>query len=92
MNIPRMLSFLLIAMSLVLGGVAPSFADQPNQTKCPIRGSAVNKRVYTDYKGKRIYFCCPPCIPEFKRAPELYLKKMQSEGVVLEDSPGSSGR
>lgn len=42
--------------------------------------------------GKRIYFCCPPCIQEFKRDPEKYMKKMKEQGVVLEDAPGASGK
>lgn len=60
--------------------------DQP-QTTCPVMGGAINKSVYTDYKGKRVYFCCPMCIDTFKKDPEKYMKKMADEGVKLEDAP-----
>jgi len=59
------------------------------QTKCPVMGGPVNKKVFTDYKGKRIYFCCDSCISAFLNNPDKYLKDMADEGVILEDSPAS---
>jgi YHS domain-containing protein len=76
---------LIIGMAFVLGHAV--YAKEPNQTKCPVLGSPVNKKVYTDYRGKRIYFCCPPCIRKFKNDPDQYMKPMEKEGVVLEDAP-----
>jgi len=76
---------LIISLALALSAVA--FAKEPNQTKCPVLGSPVSKKVYTDYNGKRIYFCCPPCIQDFKKNPEKYMKQFEKEGVVLEDAP-----
>jgi len=54
------------------------------QTTCPVMGSAINKSVYTDHNGQRIYFCCPGCVETFKKDPEKYLKKMAEEGVTPE--------
>jgi peroxiredoxin/YHS domain-containing protein len=54
------------------------------QTACPVMGGAINKSVYTDYQGQRIYFCCPGCIATFQKDPEKYLKKMAEEGVTPE--------
>ncbi len=62
------------------------------QTKCPVLGGDVNKQVYADYKGKRIYFCCEGCDQEFKKDPEKYLKKMQEEGVTPEPSPAGAAK
>jgi YHS domain-containing protein len=62
------------------------------QTKCPVLGGDVNKQVYVDYKGKRIYFCCEGCDQEFKKDPEKYLKKMQEEGVTLEPTPEGAAK
>jgi len=76
---------LVIALALVFSN--GTFAEAPNQKMCPVIGGVVSKNVYTDYQGKRIYFCCPPCIPEFKKNPEKYMKKLEKEGVVLEDAP-----
>ena len=60
-----------------------------SQTHCPVMGNEIQKEVFTDHEGKRIYFCCPPCIEKFKADPEKYLKKMKEDGVRLEDTPGS---
>jgi YHS domain-containing protein len=62
------------------------------QTKCPVLGGNIDKNVYADYKGKRIYFCCQGCDAEFKKDPEKYLKKLQEEGVTLEPSPAGAAK
>ncbi len=59
------------------------------QTKCPVLGGNINKQVYADYQGKRIYFCCAGCDQEFKQNPEKYMKKLEEQGVVLEPSPAA---
>ena len=28
------------------------------QTTCPVMGNPINKDIYADYSGKRVYFCC----------------------------------
>jgi YHS domain-containing protein len=76
---------LILTLALAFSGA--TLAETPDQTKCPVLGSPVNKNIYTDYNGKRIYFCCPPCIREFKKNPEKYMKQFEKEGVVLEDAP-----
>ncbi|MGA8573015.1 MAG: YHS domain-containing protein [Desulfobaccales bacterium] len=58
------------------------------ESVCPVLGNRINKNIYTDYQGQRIYFCCPGCIEVFKKNPEAYLKKMQEQGVVPEKTPG----
>ena len=50
------------------------------QTTCPVMGGTIDKKVYADYKGKRVYFCCPRCIETFNKDPEKYLKKMKEAG------------
>ena len=60
-----------------------------DQTACPVMGGLVNKNVYADYQGNRVYFCCPPCRKEFKKDPEKYVKKMKEQGVALAKSPDS---
>jgi YHS domain-containing protein len=58
-----------------------------NQTICPVMGGEINKEVYADYNGKRIYFCCQDCLSTFKNDPEKYMKKLEDEGVTLENTP-----
>ncbi len=58
------------------------------QTVCPVQHGRINKELYADYQGQRVYFCCPECIPIFKKNPEAYLKRMEQEGVAPEKVPG----
>ena len=58
-----------------------------DQTTCPVMGGLINKSIYADYQGSRVYFCCPPCLREFKKDPDKYIKKMKGEGVTLAKSP-----
>ena len=81
-----LVAFALVA-ALAFAFGSPVDAKEPNQEKCPVLSSPVNKKIYTDYQGKRIYFCCPPCIQEFKKNPDKYMKQFEKEGVILEDAP-----
>ena len=60
------------------------------QTVCPVLGGAIDKTVYADYQGKRVYFCCAGCIDVFKKDPAKYLKKAESGGVTLDATPAPS--
>lgn len=60
------------------------------QTQCPVMGYTPNKELYTDYQGKRIYFCCASCPEEFKKDPEKYLQKLKDQDVTLEKAPEES--
>jgi YHS domain-containing protein len=62
------------------------------QTTCPVLGGTINKEVYADYQGKRIYFCCQGCDKEFEKNPEKYLQKLKDEGVTLEPAPAAKGK
>lgn len=61
------------------------------QTLCPIMGKAINKDVFVDHKGKRIYFCCAGCIDKFNENPDKYLKSMAKQGITLEATPACTG-
>ena len=58
------------------------------QVACPVQGGKINKDLYVDYQGQRVYFCCPACIPIFNKDPENYLRKMREQGVLPEKIPG----
>ncbi len=78
----------VVAVALMgLWGFQPSEAQSHPQRNCPVMGGLVNKDVYVDYAGKRIYFCCPACPETFRKDPEKYLRKMEEGGVVLEPAP-----
>ena len=55
---------------------AENVSVQTEQTICPVLGEPVNKNIYSEYQGKRVYFCCPPCKDTFNKEPEKYLAKL----------------
>ena len=84
----------VLAFSVTVAGWAaePPMMERPlagkTQVACPVQGGKVNKDLYTDYKGQRIYFCCPGCPEIFQKDPEKFLQKMREQGVYPEPSPG----
>ncbi len=54
------------------------------QTTCPVMGGKIDKSLYADVEGKRIYVCCESCIEKVKADPGTYIEKLESEGVTLE--------
>ena len=60
------------------------------QTKDILSGKPINKNVYTDYNGKRIYFCCDDSKRQFSMDPETYIKAFQNLGITLEDVPAKT--
>jgi YHS domain-containing protein len=61
------------------------------QTTCPVMGNKINKAIYADHEGKRVYFCCAGCVDTFKGDPGKYLKKLEDEGVTIAKAPGAEG-
>ena len=61
------------------------------QTTCPVMGGAVNQSLYADYEGKRVYFCCEGCVPEFQKDPAKYINKLENQGVKLKEVPTAEG-
>lgn len=55
------------------------------QTECPVLGGAVDKNLFVDYNGKRIYVCCAGCIETVKADPEKFLKILADKGEYAED-------
>jgi len=60
------------------------------QKLCPVMGMEINREVFIDYRGKRIYFCCPDCINKFKADPAMYLKKTAEQGSAVAEAPKMS--
>ncbi len=48
--------------------------EEVAQTTCPVlKGVKIDANIYTDYKGKRVFFCCQMCKATFGQNPEKYL-------------------
>ena len=46
------------------------------QKVCPIMGQPIDKDLFVEHEGKKVYFCCPGCVDTFKADPEKYLSKL----------------
>ncbi|MFH1312638.1 MAG: hypothetical protein ABIJ00_05370 [Candidatus Eisenbacteria bacterium] len=65
--------------------VAPQTPQR--QTRDIMSGKPVNRSIYTDYAGKRVYFCCATSKGQFSAEPEAWLKRSRELEIILEDSP-----
>ncbi|MFO7600859.1 MAG: hypothetical protein R6X27_13775 [Candidatus Desulfacyla sp.] len=83
----RALRILAVASAVSFLFAASSMAGEVRQEKCPIMGYKPSDKLFVDYQGKRIYFCCASCPETFMKDPDTYMKKLQAEGITLEDSP-----
>ena len=76
----RFLSLLVcVSLSVVLTGCGVSApqvaseaaaADTLVNTVCPIMGGEAQSDVSVDWNGKKVGFCCPPCIEEWAELTE----------------------
>jgi YHS domain-containing protein len=83
----KLATALAILAVMILAAGPALVADLKPQTKCPVMGGDINKTIFTDYQGQRIYFCCSACIAEFQRDPARYQKKMADQGEAVEPVP-----
>lgn len=47
-----------------------------HQTMCPVSGKPIDPSHSVEYKGKKVYFCCPNCPAAFDKSPEKYEDKL----------------
>ncbi|GAG05367.1 unnamed protein product [marine sediment metagenome] len=71
-----LLTGLLLVGLFVLQGCKKSEPAAIAQTTCPVMGSPINKDIFTEYKGKKVYFCMTSCKEEFEKEPEKYIPKL----------------
>ncbi len=71
--------------SCASGGTKPCCAQQKPccaasqaepQTACPVAGLPINKKLSVEYRGKKVYFCCPGCVKKFQENPEKFASKL----------------
>ena len=77
---------IIIAAAFCLSLAVGTACAKPQET-CPVMGGKINKEVYADYNGKRVYFCCPGCIAPFNKEPEKFIKQLEDTGVELDTTP-----
>jgi len=56
---------------------ADQVAATAEQKTCPVmEGNPINKAIFVEYKGKKVYFCCKACPEKFLADPEKYIAKL----------------
>jgi YHS domain-containing protein len=55
---------------------ATQVAQAAEQTTCPVMGGPIDKNIFIEYQGKKVYFCCASCLDTFKANPEKYISKL----------------
>jgi len=53
----RKIACILAIAAMILALAGPVLAQGKPQTVCPVRGEKIDKNVYTDYQGQRVYLC-----------------------------------
>jgi YHS domain-containing protein len=82
-----LISTLMLTMFSLTGCKKKSEPTAPAETKevvsqaieqkmCPVMEAPINKELYTEYKGKKVYFCCPGCKEKFEKEPDKYIPKL----------------
>ena len=73
-----------ILMVLAVMALIATTAFAEKQTVCPVAGGKIDKNLYVDADGKRIYVCCENCLEKVKADPQKYIKRLENEGITLE--------
>jgi len=60
------------------------------QVTCPVTGDKIDKTIFADYGGKRVYFCCQDCVTKFNADPKPIVAKMEKDGIVLDNAPAAA--
>lgn len=61
--------------------------EMHKQENCPIMGGKIDKNIFADHNGLRIYFCCNNCIESFKKDPAKYINDLREKGIEPEKTP-----
>ena len=83
------LLFVIAATSFAYGEGEHNEVAEISQMKitnayCPVMPDMqTNPDIFTDYKGKRVYFCCNNCKVAFGKEPEKYLGQLPQFGGTL---------
>jgi hypothetical protein len=66
---------------------APKAEMLKEQTTCPVMGGPIDKSLYVDVNGKRVYVCCQGCMDAVKADPDKYLARIGARGEMAADVP-----
>ncbi len=62
------------------------------QTTCPVMGGPIDRSIFVDAAGKRIYLCCGGCVGKVHKEPGKYIQQLEAAGIVLEAAPAAPSK
>lgn len=70
-------------------GGAGSGAEEARrlQILCPIMNRPIDRKLYHDYEGQRIYVCCPGCLDEVRARAGEIVAEQTGRGIEFEKVP-----
>jgi YHS domain-containing protein len=77
-------SYIFVDLSETQTRTLPSKIMLKPQTTCPVMNKPVDKKLYVDYRGKRMYVCCPGCIEKVRKNPKKYIDILAGMGQGVE--------
>lgn len=92
MKILLTLTALIIMQLTVISAEEKSAANasEPKaQTTCPVMGGKIDKNIFADVNGYRVYVCCNGCISKVKADPDKYIKTIKAAGETPEKAPAA---
>lgn len=61
------------------------------QTLCPVMNLPIDRALYHDHDGWRIYVCCPGCLGEVRARADEMIREHAAKGIVFERTPEEEG-
>ncbi|MCC6579265.1 MAG: hypothetical protein IT440_02405 [Phycisphaeraceae bacterium] len=100
MKLKHLLSIGSLTAAMTLGAVAlgeeakPAPATQPYPLNVCIVSDeelgTMGDPVVLQYEGREIRFCCEHCVPDFKKDPQKYLKKLAEAKKASSTQPATT--
>ncbi len=79
----------LLLLSLVAVALPPGYAlaeVDPGNLMCPVTPSeTVDREIYTDFEGRRVYFCCQRCRRQFEANPAEFTGNLPSATSSIDE-------
>jgi YHS domain-containing protein len=60
---------------------------RPTQTIDPVSGKPIDRNVFVDYKGQRVYFSNRKHVGQFKKDPDKYMKRLRAQDHPIPEPP-----
>jgi len=71
-----------VLLAACLAWTANAEKKEEFKAKCPISGKPAQKSAAVDYKGGKVYFCCPGCPGAFKKDTAKYAAKANHQLAI----------